>query len=96
MMIGRFARFSYRRNPRGISSKKVRVPNPVCKGCLLGVGREETERLMRALRVVVHDIIADGLVERRDRVRIAAVELLLLERREERFHDGIVCRCMRT
>lgn len=51
---------------------------------------------MRTLRVVVRDIIADGLVERRDRVRIAAVELLLLERREERFHDGIVCRCMRT
>lgn len=51
---------------------------------------------MRTLRVVVRDIIADGLIERRDRVRIAAVELLLLERREERFYDGIVCRRMRT
>lgn len=51
---------------------------------------------MRTLRVVVRDMIADGLVERRDRVRIAAVELLLLERREERFHDGIVCWRVRT
>ena len=82
-------REEYRRKRSGFRT-------PVCKGRLLGVGREETERLMRALRVVVRDIIADGLVERRDRVRIAAVELLLLERREERFHDGIVCRCMRT
>ena len=65
-------------------------------GRFLGIGREETERLVRTLRVVVRDIIVDGLVECRDRVRIAAVELFLFERREERLHDGIVCRRMRT
>lgn len=76
--------------------KRSGFRTPVCMGRFLGVGREESERLVRTLRVVVRDIIADGLIERRDRVRIAAVELLLLERREERLHDGIVCRRMRT
>ena len=57
----------------------ARLPPAVCKGWFLGLECKETKHLMRTLWVVVRDIIADDLVKRCERVRVAVAEVLLLD-----------------
>lgn len=51
---------------------------------------------MQTHGVVIGDIVADGGIELADRVAIAAIELLPLERTEERLHHWVVSRSAGT